>query len=70
MSVKHSMQNDQDFLELLQQQAAKQAKLETKRFIPPTFDGITSLIGRYPWQIITFLSALAAVVVTFAGASS
>lgn len=64
------MQNDQDFLALLQQQAAKQAKLETNRFIPPTFDSITSLIGRYPWQIITVLSGITAFLVTFAGGAA
>jgi hypothetical protein len=64
------MQNDQDFLALLQQQAAKQAQLETNRFIPSTFDGITSLIGRYPWQIMTVLSGVTALLVTLAGGAA
>jgi hypothetical protein len=60
------MKNDQDFLVLLQQQASKQARLERERVIPPSFDGLTAIIGKYSWQVIAVLSAVWAVIVTFA----
>jgi len=58
---------DQDFLSLLQAQAARQARLEEHRVLPPGLDVLTSFIGRYPWQIIFVLSGLSAVVVRLLG---
>jgi uncharacterized protein YlaN (UPF0358 family) len=54
--------SQQQFLEQLQRQAEKQAKLHHLRFIPPQLDNLTSLVGRYPWQVMLVLSALTAIV--------
>ena len=56
---------DQDFLQQLQIQAQKQAVLHEKRVFPRQFDGITSFIGNYPWQVIGILSLVTAVILSF-----
>jgi len=56
------IQEHQVFLQQLQHQAEKQSKLHDIRFIPSQLDTITSLIGRYPWQVILALSGLSALV--------
>jgi hypothetical protein len=58
------MMRDQDFLSLLQQQAAKQAKLERYRFLPSELDMFTSFIGTYPWQVIGVVSGITALLLT------
>ncbi len=48
----------QQFLQKLQEQAELQARLNTHRFFPAQMDGITSFIGRYPWQVLLAVSGL------------
>lgn len=50
----------QDFIKQLENQAQKQAVLHEKRILPRQLDIITTFIGNYPWQVITFLSFLTA----------
>lgn len=50
----------QKFLEKLQSEARLQAKLHARPFLPSQFDGMTSFIGRYPWQVLAVLSGLTA----------
>lgn len=52
-----------DFLAKLQEEAALQAKLEHHRLIPPQLDFITSIIGRYPWQVLLALSGITALII-------
>lgn len=52
----------QAFLAQLQQQAEKQAKLHHARFLPKSVDGLTSIIGRYPWQVLVVSSGVTAIV--------
>jgi hypothetical protein len=47
-----------DFLSLLQKEAAHQAVLHQKRWLPTQLDGVTSFIGRYPWQVCAMLATL------------
>jgi hypothetical protein len=56
--------NNSDFLAQLQGQAQKQAQLHHHRLIPKKLDAVTSVIGRYPWQVLLVISGLSAVVVT------
>lgn len=53
----------QPFLQKLQQEAQLQAKLNASRVIPAQFDGITSIIGRYPWQVLLCLSGITALLI-------
>jgi len=57
--------DEKDFLAQLQQQAAKQALVHTRRILPEQLDIFTSFIGRFPWQVILVLSGLVAVVLEF-----
>jgi hypothetical protein len=54
------MKTQREFLQQLQSQAEKQAKLHDVRFIPAQLDGLTSLVGRYPWQTVFVLSGVTA----------
>ena len=47
-----------EFIKRLQQEAAMQAKLEKQRLLPSSLDPLTSVIGRYAWQILVVLSGL------------
>lgn len=49
------------FLAKLEQEAARQAKLYHQRVLPPQLDRVTTLIGKYPWQVILILSGFTAV---------
>lgn len=53
---------DTDFVSLLQEQAQLQSKLNKERLLPKKVDWLTSLIGNYPWQFISVLSIIGAVV--------
>lgn len=53
----------QAFLAQLQQQAEKQAKLHHVRFLPKSLDGVTSVIGRYPWQVLAVSSGFSALLI-------
>jgi hypothetical protein len=55
--------NKDDFLAQLQLQAEKQAKLHHSRFFPTQLDGLTSFVGRYPWQVMAVASFLTALLV-------
>ena len=46
------------FMIKLQEEASLQARLNKSSLIPPQFDGITSFLGRYPWQCLLVLSGL------------
>lgn len=48
------------FLEELQKEAENQAKISQTRILPAQLDWLTSLIGRYPWQTLLFVSFLTA----------
>jgi hypothetical protein len=52
----------QVFLQQLQQQAAKQALLNQKRFLPKQLDFVSALVGNYPWQVLIIVSGLTAVI--------
>lgn len=54
---------DQEFLVKLQAEAKLQARLHEQRILPHQVDWLTSLIGRYPWQVLLVASGLTAVVV-------
>lgn len=58
--------DEKDFLIQLQQQAAKQSLVHSKRLLPEQLDVFTSFIGRYPWQVILILSGFVAVLLEFA----
>lgn len=53
----------QSFLQKLQQQAKQQAPLNQHRWLPKSFDPVSSFIGNYPWQTLFVLSALTALLV-------
>lgn len=50
-------------LEKLQAEAALQARLEQQRLLPVSLDAVTSLIGRYPWQVVLVISGSTALAV-------
>lgn len=54
---------NQEFLTKLQHQAALQAKLNKRRFLPTQFDFLTSLIGRYAWQFLVITSGITALLI-------
>lgn len=56
-------QNNQKFLEKLQEEARLQAKLNTRRFLPQQLDTLTSFVGNYPWQVILTASGLTALAI-------
>lgn len=58
--------DEKDFLAQLQDQAAKQALLHSRRFLPEQVDVFTSFVGKYPWQVILILSGFVAVLLEFA----
>lgn len=47
-----------EFLKKLKQEAEAQAKLEKQRFLPQELDGLTSFVGRHPWQVLVIASGL------------
>jgi hypothetical protein len=51
------------FLDQLQLQAKKQAKLHETRLLPRQLDSITSFVGNYPWQVLLALSGITALVI-------
>lgn len=55
------MSTQEQFLQQLQDQAQRQAKLNTQRVLPKQFDAVTSFIGNFPWQTILFLSLLTSI---------
>lgn len=52
-----------DFLAKLEHEAAHQAVLSQRRWLPPQLDVITSLVGNFPWQIILVLAGFTAVII-------
>lgn len=54
----NNMKDQADFLLKLQEEAKFQAKLAHSRLLPAKLDWLTSLVGRYPWQTVLFLSVL------------
>lgn len=54
------MSAQSSFLNRLQTEAALQSQLHKRRFLPHQLDGVTSLVGNYPWQILLVLSGLTA----------
>lgn len=50
-----------NFLSELQKEASIQKKLNQERIFPEYFDGLTSLIGNYPWQTLLLLSAVSTI---------
>lgn len=54
------MKPQSDFLVKLQSEAKLQSRLNTTRFFPPQLDGVTSFIGKHPWQVILAVSGLTA----------
>lgn len=51
-------QSQKDFLTKLQTEAKQQAKLNQSRILPQELDGLTSFVGRYPWQVLLVSSGL------------
>ena len=51
-------QKQQKFLEKLQIEAHLQARLNTNRVLPTQLDGLSSFVGRYPWQVLLVLSGI------------
>lgn len=60
------MTNRDTFLSQLKLEAKKQAKLHENRLLPRQLDGVTSLIGTYPWQALLLLSGMTALVLELA----
>lgn len=50
-----------NFLSELQKEASIQKKLNQERIFPEYLDGLTSLIGSYPWQTLLLLSAVSTI---------
>jgi hypothetical protein len=59
------MSTQSSFLNRLQAEAALQSQLHQRRFLPHQLDGLTSLIGNYPWQIILVVSGVTALFMEF-----
>lgn len=57
--------HNKEFIERLQQEAAKQAALNRQRVFPKELDSLTSLVGNYPWQVLSILAVLTAVIMEF-----
>ncbi|NCN83014.1 MAG: hypothetical protein GW947_03530 [Candidatus Pacebacteria bacterium] len=55
------MKSQQEFLQLLEREAALQAKLETKKILPSQLDDITAFIGRHTWQVLASTSCVTAI---------
>ncbi len=51
---------ESEFINQLQNQAAKQAILQKKRLLPRQFDFFSALIGNYPWQVLLIVSLITA----------
>ena len=54
-----------DFLLELQKEASIQKKLNQERIFPEYLDGLTSLIGNYPWQTLIVMSMVTTFLVEF-----
>lgn len=54
------MKDTAAFLQLLEKEAALQAKLETKKLLPSQLDEVTAFIGRHTWQVLLASSGLTA----------
>lgn len=52
-----------DFIKQLQKEAQKQAILHENRILPRQLDVITAFVGNYPWQVISVLSLVTALLV-------
>lgn len=52
-----------NFIAKLEQEAARQAELSRRRWLPPQLDSLTSFIGNYPWQVLLVISGVTALVV-------
>ena len=60
------MKNSVEFLLLLEQEAALQAKLETRKLLPSQLDDVTAFIGRHTWQVLLVCSGLTALLMEVA----
>lgn len=58
---------DPNFLQKLEAEAAKQAKLEQHKVLPESLGALSAFVVRYPWQVLLVSSALVAWVFTAAG---
>lgn len=54
---------NENFIELLQQEAQLQKKLNTTRIIPKIFDPITSFIGENSLLVLITLSVISAIII-------
>ncbi|MDA1080005.1 MAG: hypothetical protein O2840_04945 [bacterium] len=54
------MKSPSEFLQLLEQEAALQAKLEAKKLLPSQLDEVTAFIGRHTWQVLLIASGVTA----------
>ena len=61
MAKKHLTSSE--FLEQLQMEAALQSTLNKTRIFPAQLNWFTSLVGRYPWQLIALFSGISALIV-------
>jgi hypothetical protein len=59
--------DNQEFLRKLEAEAAQQARLYQSRILPPQLDWLSSLIGRYPWQVMLVASGLTAAAISWWG---
>lgn len=52
-----------DFLQRLQREAALQATVTQRRWLPSSVDWLTAIVGRYSWQVCLVLSFISAILV-------
>ena len=57
--------NNYEFFKKLEQQAELQANLETHKFLPQQTESMAWLVAKYPWQMLSVLSGLTTVLVSW-----